>query len=260
MNMQAQQTWSEVEHRQHMATKYFPLVYKVLKKMSKKLPTYVEQDDLVGVGALGLIDAIGKYNPDKGKSFEAYATYRIRGAILDELRQRDEMPRVLRGKVKKLEKAIQSLTSRLGRPPEEDEIIDELHLNQKKYRKLLMQIETTTHIAYNDQVLQYYREGVPASHGAVQPRRPMFNDNSYPGEECIQFEQIRKLLFQEGLHRIAEAIATLDKRSQLIFSLHYRDGLNFREIGDIVGLTESRISQIHKACIQSIRVYVLCDA
>ena len=125
-----------VDERRQLSEGHTHLIRKVINQIGMRLPPYVQREDLVGVAALGLLDAANKFDSSRGKRFASYAEYRIRGAILDELRARDPMPRVLRGKVKKLERTIDKLTRGLGRPPEDDEVAEAMGMRLAKFNEI----------------------------------------------------------------------------------------------------------------------------
>jgi RNA polymerase sigma factor for flagellar operon FliA len=236
-----------------VAEMYAPLIWKVIGRMARRLPPYVQAEDLYGVGALGLIDAVDKFDATKSTGFASYAEYRIRGAILDELRHRDPMPRVLRGRFKEVARKLEALSHELGREPTEVEAAKAAGMSLKRYQEFRLQVERATTISYNDALAGYYTDG-PASNGPnnrVPQANSAFNPDDVDGPE--EYEAFRLLLRQEKMDLIAERVSRLEERDQIIMALHYQEGLNFRQIGEVLGLTESRISQIHKAIIQALR-------
>jgi RNA polymerase sigma factor for flagellar operon FliA len=239
-----------------LAEQHTYLIRKVINQVAMRLPPYVQREDLIGVAALGLLDAAEKFDASKGKRFAVYAEYRIRGAILDELRHRDPMPRVLRGKAKRLERTIDELTRGLGRPPEDEEVARAMGIHLTKYHEMRLLIERASTVAYNEALTQGYAspgpnpnrevsEGGTASQPMVQPA----DGDAEPGE----FGPLQDLMHRERVSALAEAISELDTRDQLILSLHYQENLNFRQIGEILGLTESRISQLHKGALLALK-------
>lgn len=239
-----------------LAEQHTYLIRRVINQIGMRLPPYVQREDLIGVAALGLIDAAEKFDASRGKRFSAYAEYRIRGAILDELRHRDPMPRVLRGKVKKLERTIDELTRGLGRPPEDDEVAEAMGMRLAKYHELRLLIERASTVAYNETMSQNYpSSSATFSHSVVESSttsQPMVrprDEEASPGE----FGPLQQLMNKERVAILADAIAELDTRDQLILSLHYQENLNFRQIGEILGLTESRISQLHKGALLALK-------
>ncbi|MBH25649.1 MAG: hypothetical protein CMH57_14600 [Myxococcales bacterium] len=240
--------------RTQLAERHAHLIWAVIRRMARRLPSYVQCEDLYGVGALGLMDAIDKYDATKGTTFASYAAYRIRGAILDELRHRDPMPRVLRTRFKHSERLIESLRHRLGREPSEEEIAGAMDVSLERYQEFRLQVERATTVSYNDALAGYYNDGPSTgspSASVPEPAEAFAPNQSTP--ETEGYEAFRQLLRREKIHLIADRLGKLEERDQIIMSLHYRDGLNFRQIGEVLNLTESRISQLHKAIILALR-------
>ncbi len=236
-----------------VAEMYAPLIWKVIGRMARRLPPYVQAEDLYGVGALGLMDAVEKFDAEKGTGFASYAEYRIRGSILDELRHRDPMPRVLRGRFKEVARKLEQLSHVLGRDPTEVEAAAAVDMTLERYQSFRLQVERATTISYNDALAGYYTDG-PISGGPGR-RVPQANAAfaTDKDEDSDEYEAFHLLLRREKLSLIASRVQELEERDQMIMALHYQEGLNFRQIGEVLGLTESRISQIHKAIIHALR-------
>ncbi len=233
-----------------VAERYAYLIWAVIRRMARRLPSYVQCEDLYGVGALGLMDAVEKYDGSKGTSFGSYAAYRIRGAILDELRHRDPMPRVLRARFKHSERTIEELRGKLGREPEEQETADALGMSLDRYQDFRLQVERATTVSFNDALAGYYNDS-PSNGSSSQSES---GGNYMPDSSYDEgFDAYRNLLRQEKMELITSRLRKLDERDQLIMALHYQEGLNFRQIGEVLELTESRISQLHKAIIMALR-------
>ncbi len=233
-----------------VAERYAPLIWKVIARMARRLPPYVQAEDLYGVGALGLMDAVDKFKADKGTDFAAYAEYRIRGAILDELRHRDPMPRVLRAKLKAVDRRIATLRHELGHEPTEEQCATAVGMTLERYQTFRLQVERATTVSYNDALAGYYSSGPASSTPSGGPTgAPEFSAGSIEDDN----NAFKTLLKREKLSLIADRISQFEERDQLIMALHYQEGLNFRQIGEVLDLTESRISQIHKAIIQALR-------
>ncbi|MCA9563829.1 MAG: FliA/WhiG family RNA polymerase sigma factor [Myxococcales bacterium] len=240
--------------RRELAEQHTHLIRKVINQIGMRLPPYVQREDLIGVAALGLLDAAQKFDSSKGKRFASYAEYRIRGAILDELRHRDPMPRVLRGKFKKLERTVDELTRGLGRPPEDDEVAKAMGIRLAKYHEMRLLVEHASTVAYNEGLTQNYPSGPTkldngdaTSAKALKPTKD--DDDAEPGD----FGPLTDLIRKEQIKLLSAAISELDTRDQLILSLHYQEDLNFRQIGEILSLTESRISQLHKGALLALK-------
>lgn len=243
------------QERRRLAEEHTYLIRKVINQVGMRLPPYVQREDLVGVAAIGLLDAAEKYDTAKGKRFSAYAEYRIRGAILDELRSRDPMPRVLRTKVKTLQKTIDKLTHGLGRPPEDDEVAEAMGITLAKYHEMRLLMEHSNTVAYNEAMSQAYAtDGVVAKEEVGESTAPRaLGAHSQSDAKSGDYGPLQDLMRKEQINLLAEAIAELDTRDQLIMSLHYQETLNFRQIGEILGLTESRISQLHKGALLALK-------
>lgn len=206
------------------------LVKYIALRLISRLPDHISVDDLISAGILGLIDAIEKYDSGQGIPFEYYAKIRIKGAMLDEIRSMDWVPRSLRQKSGHLERACAVLEQRLGRDPTEEELAEELEMNMGEFHKLLDETKGISFLPENiHDVIRENRESQALSSGAEE----LF-DSAYRRE-------IRK--------HLAEAICGLSEKEQLVLSLYYYDELTMKEIGLTLGYTESRISQIHTKAV-----------
>ncbi len=206
------------------------LVKYIALRLISRLPDHIAVDDLISAGILGLIDAIEKYDSGQGIPFEYYAKIRIKGAMLDEIRSMDWVPRSLRQKSSHLERACVALEQKLGRDPTEDEIAEELQMNMGDFHKLLDETKGISFLPENiHDVIRENRE----SHALSSGMDELF-DSAYRRE-------IRK--------HLAEAIGGLSEKEQLVLSLYYYDELTMKEIGVTLGYTESRISQIHTKAV-----------
>jgi RNA polymerase sigma factor for flagellar operon FliA len=202
------------------------LVKYIAFRLISRLPDHIAVEDLISAGVLGLIDAIEKYDSGQGIPFEYYAKIRIKGAMLDEIRSMDWVPRSLRQKSNILEKACVNLEQRLGRDPTEEEIALELNVGMDEFHKLLDEIKGISFLPENiHEVVRENRESHMLSSGSEE----LF-DSAYR-------EEIRK--------HLGEAITGLAEKEQLVLSLYYYEELTMKEIGATLGYTESRISQIH---------------
>ena len=215
---------------------YSPLVKYVAGRVGTGLPPTIEQADLVSYGIFGLMDAIEKFEPAREFKFETYAITRIRGAIIDELRAVDWVPRSVRTKARDIENACAALETRLGRTPRESEIAQELGLTVKELRQVLSQIRCKNVSALDD--LLYNAEGDQTSLGDTLADTRM----EAPGEQ-LEVTETKQLL--------ARAISGLPERDKVVVTLYYYEGLTLAEIGHVLGVTESRVCQIHtKAMLQ----------
>ncbi|HHW98642.1 MAG TPA: FliA/WhiG family RNA polymerase sigma factor [Firmicutes bacterium] len=216
---------------------YLPLVKRVCGRMSLHLPQYVDQGDLESAGVLGLMDAINNYCPERGVKFETYAVTRIRGAVIDSLRQIDFVPRTVRQKAKRLQQAMHDLQTKLGRSAEDGELAAELGISVNELHKWFLDVQAISVLSLNVP-LDSDEEGADLASLLVAA------PSSDPANQLLEDERIEEL---------AEAIAHLSQREQLLLSLYYNEGLTLKEIGQVLGISESRVSQIHTAVVLKLR-------
>ena len=203
--------------------------------MMVKLPNSVEVDDLVQAGMIGLLDAAGRYDEFRGAQFETYAAQRIRGAMLDELRGSDWLPRSMRRDMRRIEAAIHRLQQQLGRTPLESEIAKELEVTLPEYQQMLQEARGAQLIYYED----FHDEDNEDFFD-----RHNFDNDSNP-----------LALLQDGRFKAAliKAIDQLPERERLMMSLHYEQDLNLREIGEVMEVSESRVCQLHSQAVARLR-------
>ena len=225
------------ELRDQLIVHYSPLVKYVAGRVATGLPQSVDQADLVSYGIFGLIDAIEKFDLGRGFKFETYAIARIKGNILDELRSIDWVPRSVRAKARALEKAYSKLEGELRRTPTDTELANELDLTDEQLQTTLGQISFTGLVALDEMLSGGGDRGESATLGDTLPDAGMGPVAAYEVEEMR--------------HILADAINRLPEREKTVLSLYYYEGLTLAEIGSILGVTESRVCQIHtKAVIQ----------
>lgn len=226
--------------RERLILHYAPLVTAVAGRVGMRLPAMVEHADLVSYGMFGLIDAIEKYEPGRSVKFETYAGARIRGAIIDELRAMDWIPRSVRTKARAVDRAYAELESQLHRVPTESEVAARLGMDIRDLRALFTQL-STVNVAALDELL-----GAGEERGDRLSLLDTLGDDRTPDPEN-SFEA------QETKFLLARAIDQLGEREKLVLVLYYYEGMTLAEIGRVLGVTESRISQMHTAAMLRLR-------
>lgn len=217
--------------RDKIIRQYMPLVKYVAGKVSVGMPSSVEFDDLVGFGQFGLLDAIEKYDPDKNVKFKTYAVTRIRGAIFDELRQLDWVPRSVRQKSREIEDTIGDLEARLGRAASDAEIAGKLGVSEEEYQQTVMKLSGTSVLSLND----VWYSGNDNDHMSIGDS--IESPSSLNPDVIVEREEIRKIIIQ--------AINELPEKEKMVIVLYYHEDLTFKEIGQVLEVSESRISQLH---------------
>ncbi len=230
--------------RDRLILHYAPLVKFVAGRVAVGLPQNVEQADLASYGIFGLIDAIDKFDPGRGFKFETYAIARIKGAIIDELRSVDWVPRSIRAKARSIEKAYSKLENELHRTPEETEVAKELGLTHEEFTQTLSQISLVGVVAL-DEIL--------TGSGDRSEGSPTLGDTIADRTE----DPVAAYEVEEMKHLLAEAINRMPERERLVLTLYYYEGLTLSEIGDVLGVTESRVCQIHTKAILQLRSKVV---
>ena len=228
-----------VEAKEAITVHYLSLVGFVANRMAMNSPPQVEKDDLIGWGVLGLLDAIEKFDIEQKVSFETYASTRIRGAIIDQIRSLDWAPRSLRRKARQMGQASARLKEKLGREPSEAELAAEMEMTENE----LFDLMTDVHGAYIlslDAALSDSGEAGETSLGEVT------SDASSPSPE-------ESLLRKESEQRLVEAIEKLADNERQVITLYYYDELTLKEIGQVLGLSESRICQIHRSVVRKLK-------
>lgn len=217
--------------RDKFIRQYMPLVKYVAGKVSTGMPESVEFDDLVGFGQFGLLDAINKFDPDKNVKFKTYAVTRIRGAIFDELRQLDWVPRSVRQKSREIEDTIVDLEAKLGRSASDSEIAGAMGITEGEYQNTIMKVSGTSVLSLND----VWYSGDDNDHMSIGDS--IEAPNSLNPDVIVEREEIRKVIIQ--------AINELPKNEKMVIVLYYHEDLTFKEIGQVLNVSESRISQLH---------------
>lgn len=237
-----EQLWHEYHQkntsaaREALILEYAPLVKYVAGRVAIGLPSNVEYDDLVSCGIFGLMDAIEKFDHLRGIKFETYAIARIRGAILDGLRSNDWVPRSVRQKAKELERTCLELENRLGRYATDQEVAEALHISMDEFYQLLSEVSCTTLSSLDEIWLTRNPED-----DSVRVLDLVENESSIDPENQVEIEELREAL--------TKAIDALSERERMVITLYYYEGLTLKEIGEILSISESRVSQIHTKAI-----------
>lgn len=244
--MELETIWREykeratVEAREALIIHYSPLVKYVAGRVASGLPQNVEQADLVSYGMFGLIDAIDKFEPDRGFKFETYAIARIKGAILDELRSIDWVPRSVRSKARQIERAYSKLEAKNHRPPSDAELAEELDWSEEQLQSALSQISQLGLAALDEILVMGGDRGESVTLGDT-----IADTSSHGPLGAYEQTETRRLL--------AEAINALPEREKIVLTLYYYENLTLQEIGRVLGVTESRVCQIHTKSVIHLR-------
>ena len=227
---------AQIALRDRVVLEHLPLVKAIAVRVHENLPVHVDMDDLIHSGVLGLFDAANKYNPEKQVAFSSYAKHRIKGAILDSLRQLDWASRDMRRRHKQVEAATRDLAAELKRNPTEAEIAARLGIDEDRWRSMMLDLRNVGLISASTRSSD--NEELPAPDFPGKPE-------TQPDSICAR-EQLRSVL--------GVAMQTLPERYQKVVSLYYTGEMTMKEIGNILGINESRVSQIHKAALEKMAV------
>jgi len=224
-----------------LVQKYLPLVSAVVNRLAMTLPEHVDHDDLYSVGLIGLLQALRNYNPACGTSFETYARVRIRGAMLDELRRMDWVPRTIHEKARKIKEVLGDLEQKLGKTPTEVQMAKAMNLSVKEYEELLDEVRPAAFVCL---------DAVNASEdGDSGPLYEVIADQTHEGPvEKVSNNELKQVIFA----RLKE----LPEMQRKVLALYYLEDMHLREIAEVFKLTESRICQIHAQAILAIRAYL----
>jgi len=215
---------------------YAPLVKRIAHHMMAKLPASVQVEDIIQAGLIGLMDAVTRYEQEQGVQFETYATQRIRGAMLDELRRNDWLPRGVRRTQRKIETALRTMEQRLGRSPTEREVAKEVGVPLEEYQSMLQEARGCQLLYIEDFNTEDNEDGFIERNTVEADENPL---------KALQDDRLRAALI--------EAIEKLPEREKMLMSLYYEQDLNFREIAAVMGVTESRICQLHTQAVARLR-------
>ncbi|MDX6646740.1 MAG: polymerase sigma factor FliA [Miltoncostaeaceae bacterium] len=221
--------------RDRLVLHFAPLVKYVAGRMSSALPAHIEEGDLISYGLLGLMNAIERFDPGRQIKFETYAVTRIKGAIIDELRSLDWVPRSVRARARQIERKSAELENKLQRAPTDEEIASALNLSVDEFQDAITQIATSSIVAL-DEMWTVSSSGEPLS-----LMDTIGDSRMTDPADVLDVTELRATL--------ADAIARLPEREKIVVALYYYDGLTLREIGEVLGVTESRVSQLHTKAI-----------
>ena len=224
-----------------LVQKYLPLVSAVVNRLAMTLPEHVDHDDLYSVGLIGLLQALRNYNPACGTSFETYARVRIRGAMLDELRRMDWVPRTIHEKARRIKQVLGDLEQKLGKTPTEAQMAKAMDLSLKDYQELLDEVRPAAFVCL---------DAVNTSEdGDSGPLYEVIADQAHEGPlEKVSNNELKQVIF--------ERLKELPDMQRKVLALYYLEDMHLREIAEVFKLTESRICQIHAQAILSIRSYL----
>lgn len=225
--------------REEALRKYAPLVKYVVDKVAAGLPRTVDKEDLISTAIIGLYDALEKFDPDRGTKFETYAIWRIKGAVLDELRALDWASRTIRRKARQLEKATRTLDQRLGRPASDEEVCGDMGMRLHDYHKLLDDIRGSMLLSLDSTVT------VDENHelsGLADMIQDLDADDAL---ELMESQEARDLLLR--------SINALSEQERLVLALYYYEEMTLKEIGETLNISESRVSQIHTKAVHRLR-------
>ncbi|GBE57126.1 RNA polymerase sigma factor FliA [bacterium BMS3Abin01] len=226
----------DVQARDRLILNYAPLVKYVAGRMGSNFPSHVDESDLISYGLLGLIGALERFEPDRNIKFETYAIARIKGSILDELRSLDWVPRSVRSIARKIEKSSAALENKLHRAPTDEEIARDLDISDDEFQEALTKISSSSIVALEElwTISSTGTESV-ALIDTIEDRR------SKDPAAVVDVNELKE--------RLAHAISNLPEREKIVIALYYYEGLTLREIGEVLDVTESRVSQLHTKAI-----------
>ncbi len=232
------QKTKSIKDRNQIVEQFVPLVKKIASDVYQRLPEKsVEFEDLCSYGFIGLIEAVERYDPSINVKFQTYAMSRVRGSMLDHLRNLDWIPRSLRKKIKEYEKVVLELKSKTGKSPTDEEIASKLNLDPKEASKIKNEINRTQILSLEEYLFRSDKDDDTLSN----------MEDLYTGDP----QNLVSKLEIKGM--LKQAILTLNKREQLLLQLYYYEGLNFKEIGKVLEISESRVSQIHSHILMKLK-------
>ena len=224
--------------KDQLIMEYAPLIKFIAQKIAMRLPSNIELDDLISSGVIGLMDAMDKYDPSRDNKFKTYAEFRIRGSILDELRAQDWVPRSIRDKAKSLDRTVVKLETELGRSPTDEEICEKMGLTKADFYSLVNEVRPVSLLSIDEQ----------ATFSNVDKKSLLDLLDS-----CKINNPLSQLNLKAVKGIVTNAIEELPERQRLVLSLYYYEDLNLKEIGKVLRVTESRVSQLHAQAILRLR-------
>jgi len=226
--------------REGLVLRYTPLIKFIANRLAIRLPPHIDVNDLINAGVLGLMDAIDKYDPTREAQFKTYAEFRIRGSMLDELRAMDWIPRSVRQKANILEGAFAKIEQEMGRAASDEEVARELGMDMEEFQKFLSQSAGMALLSLDD---------------LIDPTHPEDNRSLLDHLASLEEDDPQaKLAFEELKRILGQSIDALPQRERLVLSLYYHEELTMKEVGQILDVTESRVSQLHSKAIARIKV------
>jgi len=246
--VELRELWRRYRHqgderaRERLVVAYSPLVKFIAGRMSAGLPSHVEEADLISYGLLGLIGAIERFDPDREIKFETFAVARVKGAIIDELRSLDWVPRSVRARARDVERAHAALEAELQRAPTDEEMAEKLKISVDEFHDALLEIANSSVLALDDLWTFADPEG---GGGQVSVLDTIQDPNAIDPETEAHASELKD--------RLADAIESLPERERLVIALYYYENLTLREIGEVLGVTESRVSQLHTKAVLALR-------
>ena len=229
--------------REELVRRHAGLVKLIASRIGGHLPDHVDREDLISAGILGLLKAIDRYDPSRGVKFETYATPVIRGEIMELLRAKDWAPRTIRRRARQVAEAVARLEARLGRPPTAEEIAEELGVTLEEYERILKDTSQAALLSLDELFTDDDEDGNGARH--LEPA----SDPEENPLTVLEREELRRI--------IADAVENLPEREKLVVALYYQENMTLKEIGQVLGVTESRVCQIHSQAMARLRAAVL---